>query len=144
MNKSLVRTCFVSRVHVLVDVDAREYDSFVVELLEQRHFVCGADANEAWSAAHRIIEQMRAEYAKSGMSYPPSVFSPFATITAVEHARESAKVGLQVNMLVGTNGPGPEPDAGGHEGRVRALCKALDQIDFLKRPQITAKAKAVH
>jgi hypothetical protein len=134
-NRSLVRTDFVNRVHVLVDVQARKYDSFVVELLEQRHFVEGATVDEAWSNAMQTVAFMRTEYAKNGMSYPPSVFSPFATITAVEFARESAKCGLKVNMLVGTNGPGPEPDAAGHEDRVRSLCKALDQIDFLRRPK---------
>lgn len=131
-NRIQIRTDFVQRIHVMADVHAAKFDAFTVQLLEQSTVVTGKDLDEAWSRAMQAVAFMRAEFDKMGFRHPPSVFAPFAIVTAVEHARESAKVGLQVNMLA-CNGPGPEPDARGHESRVRALSTALDQIEFLER-----------
>jgi len=132
-SRSLVREDHVLRYRLFVDTEARVFDAFRVELLEQSSLIHGVSVDSAWREALAVVSMMRAEYNKTPIR-DPLHFQPFAIITAVEHARESAKVGLQVNLLVGTNGPGPEPDATGHVGRVSALCAALDQIEFLKRP----------
>jgi len=130
-NRSLVREDHVLRYRLFVDVEARTFDAFRVELLEQSHLIHGTTVDAAWREALAVVSMMRAEYNKAPIR-DPLHFQPFAIITAVEFARESAKVGLQVNML-SCHGPGPEPDARGHEYRVRDLCNALDQIEFLKR-----------
>jgi hypothetical protein len=131
-NRSLVREDHVLRYRLFVDVEAGVFDSFRVELLEQQSMLIhGVSVDAAWREALAALSMMRAEYNKAPIR-DPLHFQPFAIITACEFARESTKVGLQVNMLA-CNGPGPEPDARGHEDRVRALCTALDQIDFLRR-----------
>lgn len=140
-NRSLVRTDHVLRYHLYVCTESAKFDAFKIVLLDQHHMVHkGMLVNEVpiedlWSEVLCTLQYIRGQHDARPL-YPPQVFAPYAVITACEFARESAKVGLRINML-NCNGPGPLPDAGSHESRVRALCQALDQIDFLqRRPQV--------
>jgi hypothetical protein len=135
MNRTLVRTCFVNRLHVFVCAEASKFDAFRVELLEQSMLVTGPNLDAAWREAMLVVTMMRAEYDKTGMRFQPSVFAPFAIITAVEHAREAAKLSVRHQMIVGgCHGEGHPVAA----ERVRSLIAALDATEFLKRPKAQA------
>jgi hypothetical protein len=138
MKRSLVRTDFVNRMHLFVDSEASKFDAFVVELLGMRVLVHDSrlTLDDLWREVLAQIAWMRAQpYERL---YPVNVFDPFVNVTAVEHAREALKTGVRNNLIVGHSyadqtWPPPCDDPASHEGRVRALCAALDAVELLRR-----------
>lgn len=130
MKRSPVRTDHVLRYHLYVDTAASKFDAFRVELLERSMVVTGATFDAAWAEVLDVVTYMRAEHDRAPIRHP-SIFSPFAIITAVEHARESAKLGVRNNMIVGGAFDGCGHPV--HDERVRSLCAALDGIELLRR-----------
>jgi hypothetical protein len=136
--RSLVRTDYVSRMHLYVDVEASKFDAFAVELLDSRLVVHDArlTLDDLWREALRAVAWMRTQPFER--LYPVHVFDPFVLVTAVDSSRESTKLALRNNLIVGhvyadQAWPPPQDDPASHEGRVRALCAALDGIELLRR-----------
>lgn len=136
-NRSLVRTDYVNRVHVYVDSEASKFDAFAVELLDSRVVVQDArlTLDDLWRETLRTVAYMRAQPFER---YPVHVFDPFVVVTAVDSTREALKTSVRTNLIVGhvyadQTWPPPCDDPASHEGRVRALCAALDGIELLRR-----------
>lgn len=137
-NRSLVRTDYVNRVHVYVDSEASKFDAFAVELLDARVVVHDArlTLDDLWREALRTVAYMRAQPFER--LYPVHVFDPFVVVTAVDSTREALKTSVRTNLIVGHTyadqaWPPPQDDPASHEGRVRALCAALDGVELLRR-----------
>ena len=135
MSRSLVREDHVLRYRLYVCTESAKFDAFKIELLSDQDLVHnGQLVNEApiqdlWAEVLTALQHMRGQYDARPL-YHPSIFAPWANIVAVEFARESAKTGLRVNEIVGGCHDEGHPL---HDERVRALCKALDQVEFLQR-----------
>ena len=116
---------YESRVHVEEDTDAQPVDCFLVTLcpylpepglLVHRE---GADMNALWAEAIAMVAHVRAQPWKEVL--PPTVFQPWATITArnLEDVRRDAE--LRMSMMIGEHGHD-------HMERVQRLCKAFDLL----------------
>lgn len=139
-DRLLVRTDHVLRYHLYVDTSAAKFDAFRVEMLEQSYVTTlSGSIDDAWREALDVINLMCSEYSAAPVR-DPAVFQAFAIITAVEHARELAKLEVRNQIIAGfalpeqsEEFPGPEPEHTSQMNRVRALCKALDAVEFLQR-----------
>jgi len=138
LKRSLVRTDYVNRMHLYVDPEASKFDAFAVELLDSRLVVHDArwTLDDLWRETLQTVAWLRAQPFER--LYPVNVFDPFVVVTAVDHTREALKVQVRNNLIVGhvyadQTWPPPHDDPSGHEGRVRALCAALDGIELLRR-----------
>jgi hypothetical protein len=128
VNKQIVRTDHVLRYHLYIDTEAVVFDAFVVDLFPFGPVVLhreGVPLDDLWREVPAAIQRLREQPAE--LPHPPSVFVPFACITAVEHARMAKEQELRTLSIVGGVDEQGHPD---HAERVRALCRMADLLDM--------------
>lgn len=119
----LIRTCYVTRMHIYVDTHARRITAFDVELMGESVRVQNDSLDRLWHQVGSVIAGLRANYNRNPVR-PLEHLVPFARVIAVDGAMDSARQSLATGMRVGDTHPE-------HEVRVDALCDAADLLAFL-------------